>query len=324
MNTILNWINISLFKDPNQKKITDSINRIDSTNIDKKPDSNDKIDNDENSNKIKKWIPNDELWMRYNNFLTIMSDIQKKKNSETKLITQSKQLIKQYKMESISDDITSKMNALQTKQHLIDIESKIKRVQIAIKELENADGKILEEYDEYLNSAREFLIRTGLDTFINVNDILCSTNLYVLMRKTFDSFYLTRMNDDDKLKQIAKISTYFEPGKIKNISEISHKEFQTKRKEILNKVSHLHITDDLTKTFNLEYLSNPRIEETIIAYQIQESVEGLVHKNNNDLQSIKDTENSLQIENISNENLPNENVEIKDIHNEKEVKEQSL
>ena len=40
-----------------------------------------------------------------------------------------------------TDDITSKMNALQTKQQLISIETQLKRVQDSIKQLESMDMK---------------------------------------------------------------------------------------------------------------------------------------------------------------------------------------
>lgn len=250
MSQILEWLNSNLFgkKDLDLKKISNS---NDNQNKTEQSDKSDKVNKPDESvqeeNKINKWIPNDALWLKYNKFLQNIGEINRKKHSETKLISQSKHLIKQYKMESVADDITSKMNATQTKQQLMSLESELKRVQTAIKELETMDGKVLDEWNEYIELAREFLVSNGLDTFLDVNDILCSTNLFATMKKIFDSYYSRRNCNEEKLEQIAMMSIYFEPSKTENYSRITDKEFQDKRKELLNKVSCAHIVDDLSK-----------------------------------------------------------------------------
>ncbi len=243
MSSILNWISTNLFKstNPEQKTITDQTDKTEQT---------EKTEQIDNSDGIKKWIPNDKLWQRYNEFLETMSIIQRKKHSESKLIAQSKHLIKQYKMESVSDDITSKMNAIQTKQQLMSVESDIKRVQSAIKELELLDPKILDEWNEYLDSAREFLVANELDSFIDVNDILCTQNLFVTMKKNFDSFYTSNNSNKEKIEQIAKMSIYFDTSKTQNYAKITNKEFEAKKKELLDKIKCVHIVDDLSKPFD--------------------------------------------------------------------------
>lgn len=246
MSQILQWFSTNLFgkKDSDVKKITDG---NDNQN---KIDQSDKIHQSDETEQIMKWIPNDALWLKYNNFLQNISEINRKKHSETKLISQSKHLIKQYKMESVSDDITSKMNALQTKQQLMTLETDLKRIQTAIKELESMDGKVLDEWNEYIESAREFLVSNGLDSFLDVNEILCSTNLFATMKKVFDSYYSSKNSNEEKLEQITRISIYFEPSKTENLSKITDKEFQTKRKELLKKINCAHIVDDLSKPFD--------------------------------------------------------------------------
>ncbi len=243
MSSILNWISTNLFKstNPEQKTITDQTDKTGQT---------EKTEQTDNSDGIKKWIPNDKLWRRYNEFLETMSIIQRKKHSESKLIAQSKHLIKQYKMESVSDDITSKMNAIQTKQQLMSVESDIKRVQSAIKELELLDPKILDEWNEYLDSAREFLVANELDSFIDVNDILCTQNLFVTMKKNFDSYYTSNNSNKDKIEQIAQMTIYFDTSKTQNYAKITNKEFEAKKKELLDKVKFAHIVDDLSKPFD--------------------------------------------------------------------------
>ncbi len=314
MSQIIQWISNNLFSKPkdSQNKITNgSVNdNIDVTVTEQNKNSDPGLDN---KSSIQKWTPDDNLWMRYNNFLETMSEIQRKKHSENKLISQSKHLIVQYKMESASDDITSKMNALQTKQQLISVETQLKRVQDAIKQLESMDGKILEEYENYLNSAREFLYSRGLDSFVDINEILCSTNLFVLMKKTLDSYYSTKNHGEEKLKQIAQITTYFEPGKIQNLSQITDKEFQTKRKELLKSVAHLHITDDLEKSFNPRILGNPRIEETVLHYKIQDSVDNTISLINNSQALIENSApivEELQMIEDSNKISVSPNIEI--------------
>ncbi len=280
MSQILNWLSTNLFKskNPEHKTIKDQTNNSNDSNtvstVDK-TNKTDKTDLNTDEKEIKKWTPNDDLWRRYNKFLTVMADIHKKKHSESKLISQSKHLIQQYKAESVSDDITSKLNATQTKQQLMSIESELKKVQNALKQLESMDGKVLDEWNEYLELAREFLITNGLDEFIDVNEILCTTNLFVTIKKLFDSFYTKNTVDETRLEQIAKATLYFDTSKTQNHAMITNKEFEIKRKALLDKVKCAHIVDDLSKPFDNTILALPHNEVKSINNVLQ--ISGPVH-----------------------------------------------
>ncbi len=203
---------------------------------------------------VKKWVPNDNLYKRYNNFLERVSEVNKQKNSQTKLITKSKQLMKQYNTESKSDDITLKIAASQTKQELFNVETKLRQSEAAVHKLETMDTKVLDEWNDYIEQARNFLIENQIDENINVNDILNTPTLFATMKKFMDGYYVTA-NYEKHLDTIVQLDTFFNVSNVKNTLKITQGEFENRRKKLLDKIQPTQIIDDLSVPHNLQAIA---------------------------------------------------------------------
>lgn len=285
MSFLLNWINKNLIKpdkqngldeingttNSDQKFITNGSNGTNGTDgikepnklnfpdiIVKKNDSEQMVQTD----KIKKWIPNDQLYRRYQDFLTVAGDIQKNKNAELKLISKLKMLVNQYNAESKSDDVASKIAAVQTKQEILNLEAKLKKSQGATEKLESLDTKIIEEWSEYLEEARSFLQSNELDELISIDEILNSVSLGAMMKKNLDG-YAVSVNSDKYLELIVLIDTYFNINKTSNYytnQKYTRDEFENKKKKLLDKINNKDLITDFTKTSNCTALGYNQLD----------------------------------------------------------------
>ncbi len=253
MSFLFNWLNGKTKTVPNKDtNVSDTKLLTDGDNLTKSDSKDEQLI--QTTKPVKKWVPNDVLYKKYNNFLERVSEINKHKNSQTKLITRSKQLMKQYNMESKSDDITLKIAASQTKQELFNVETKLRQSESAVHKLETMDSKVLDEWNDYVEQARNFLIENQIDEGINVNDILNTPTLFATMKKFMDGYYITA-NYEKHLDTIVQLDTFFNVANTRNTLKITQGEFETRRKKLLDKIQPTQIIDDLSVPHKLQAIA---------------------------------------------------------------------
>lgn len=262
MSYILNWINKNLLnRNKQEEQIKLEIEPFASNLIEDKKenvietktdiDTHDIVIKDENEEKIvqikeiKKWIPNDSLYKRYNIFLDNVNKIKKHKTDLTKHVNRSKFLIKEFTQLKGKTDVESKINASMTKQELLNIEAKIKQGEDAIKELETIDSAVLDEWDEYVEEARNFLVLHNISDLVNTNEILNSQALYVTAKKIIDG-YIVSLNDDKYLELLERLESLFDVKEFKARLKYTDQEFENKKKKIMDRIGNSDTLTDLT------------------------------------------------------------------------------
>lgn len=243
MSFIVKWINENLLKrnnkiiqEPNKetKKIEDVIQHQESVNniIVEPTDGDGAIINVKEDNLIK-WYPNNQLFERYNKFLNNVAELNRQKHSlETKLIPRSKQLIREYMTLNRSGNINDKITCSEIKKEMFSYEHKIKTAEESIKKLESMESNIIDEWDEYLEEARNFLKNNNINSEITINDILSDSSLYLMSKKILDG-YCTNINTDIHIEIINNIKKYFDISTFKNSISFSLKEYEDKKNKLL-------------------------------------------------------------------------------------------
>lgn len=288
MSFLLRWINENLLKkkitksniselgqlDTNTTNTTNSANTTNTTNttnistetpkteiICTKPSEEEIILLDEQNRNFNKWKPNNELVKRYNKFLNCIAELNRQKHSlEHKLIPRSKQIIKEYMQKSRSLNITDKIEASDVRKEMYVIEKKVLIAEESIKKLESMDSGIIDEWNNYLEEARDFLLNNNINSEITIDDILSNDGLYIMSKKYLDG-YLTTINPDKCLKTISDIKHHFDIGNLKNTMNITLAEYEEKRKLLLDfsTVNSLNAIKEAPKLF-LRDINNVPIE----------------------------------------------------------------
>ena len=138
-------------------------------------------------NVVPKWYPHNELSERHNKFLNNVAELNRQKHSlENKLIPRSKQLIKEYMSLCKSKDINDKITCSEIKKEMFIFEQKVKSTDKSIKKLEAMNSDIVEEWDKYLEEARDFLENNNISSEITINDILSDSSLYIMSKRFLD------------------------------------------------------------------------------------------------------------------------------------------
>lgn len=244
MSFIARWINENLLK-RNNIVVPEPKIEIEETKIEiKHQESVNQIivqntDNDEQVIKICnnvseiKWYPNNDLSERHNKFLNNIAELNRQKHSlETKLIPRSKQLIKEYMTLARSININDKIACSDIKKEMFSYEQKIRTAEESIKKLESMVPEILDEWDKYLEDARDFLKNNNINSEITINDILSDGSLYLMSKKFLDG-YCTNVNTDMHLEVIKDIKKYFDIGSFKNTASFSLTEYEDKKNKLL-------------------------------------------------------------------------------------------
>ncbi len=212
----------------------------------------------ENNNCVK-WIPNNELVKKHNKFLNNVAELNRQKHTlEYKLVPKSKQLIKEYMKFSRSIDINDKIYASELKKEMFMIEKKVSNAEKSIKELETLGFEIIDEWNKYLEDARDFLQVNDIDSEITINDILSNDSLYIMSKKFLDG-YCTTISPDKNLNIIKYIKCYFDIGTFKNTMNFSLKEYEDKRKKLLGYETEnsLNVIKEAPKLFLRDINNNP-------------------------------------------------------------------
>ena len=266
MSFLARWINENLLKRKtiqNQEPIKNQKNQpndaINSNNLSNVvPEEQIMCTYDENSNYIK-WIPNNELVKKYNKFLNNVAELNRQKHTlENKLVPRSKQLIKEYMKKSRSIDINDKIYASDLKKEMFVIEKKVIYAEKSIKELETMDSGIIDEWNKYLEDARDFLQLNNIDSEITIDDILSDDRLYIMGKKFLDG-YCTMINSDNVLNTIQDIKRHFDIGSCKNTMNFSLVEYEEKRKKLLDYETEnsLNVIKEAPKLFLRDINNNP-------------------------------------------------------------------
>jgi hypothetical protein len=277
MSFLLRWINENLLK----KKITNSniseLGQPDTntanTNIDistripkeeiicTKTQEDQAICINDPDNNFNKWKPNNELVQRYNKFLNNIAELNRQKHSlEHKLIPKSKQLIKEYMKKVRSSDINDKIEASEIKKEMFIVEKKVLCAEESIKKLETMDSGIIDEWNNYLEEARDFLLNNNINVEITIDDILSDDGLYIMSKKCLDG-YCTTINPDKYLERIQDVKHYFDIGSFKNTMNFTLVEYEEKKKKLLefSTVNSLNAIKEAPKLF-LRDINNMPIE----------------------------------------------------------------
>jgi hypothetical protein len=168
-------------------------NFLQKNNINNIPPYNDIISN--------KWIPDNDLVIKYNKYLIVDTEIKRLKNNlDDILIPNSKQLLKEYIKKNRSKDINDKNDILNIKNKMLIIEKQIANTENLIKELDYKDDTIKNLWNDYLKKAQNFLIINNINKNITLEDILTDGSLFLLCNKNLHNYimntnYLNIIND---------------------------------------------------------------------------------------------------------------------------------
>ncbi len=279
MSYVFNWIRENLLgskseqtkeeKVPKQidglkpKQIEDKTNTHTHTHtqdiVKKEPEAEPKVIE---SKQIEKWIPKDELYVKYNKFLNNVNKIKRHKQELNKNIERSKMLIKEYTGLKDKTDVESKINTSMIVQELLNIESKIKQGEDAIKELDTIDSSVLDEWNNYVGEARNFIVTNELDKLLTPNDILTSQALMITAKKYLDG-YIVSVSNDDYLESLAKLELFFDVKSLTHSKlklRFTDQEFEDKKNDIIRRIGNSEITSDLSVPHKLTtsaYNENP-------------------------------------------------------------------
>ncbi len=325
MSQILDWIRTNLFGSSSNNQQSEQPKQIEDVKNDDTKQGNTKQDDikQEEKREITKWVPNDELYKKYNYFLSKINEIQKQKRNGEKMIERSKFLIKEYNRLKDRKDIDSRINASQTKQELLSLENKIIQGEEAIKKLEEADGSILDEWEEYLLKARNFLESNNINKNITINDILTSSVLLITAKKYLDG-YVVSVNREDNLDIIAQLDLFFNIKRLKHTTKITDEEYENKKQQLIARIGASNIIADLETPHQLNvlgYNENTHTEQTINITDsnvqmviAQPLVQAIVHNPNQEATVLaiepinEDEENNITpiVREITNESNNNE------------------
>jgi len=133
-------------------------------------------------------------------------------------------------------------------QELLNLETKIKQGEDAIKELESIDASILDEWNEYVEEARNFLVTHNINKSICTNDILTTQTLFITAKKYYDG-YMVSISNDEYLEALTQFDLFFDV-KTLTISNtrlrFNKEEFEEKRNKIIERIGNSDIVTDLT------------------------------------------------------------------------------
>lgn len=267
MSFLARWINENLLKNKimqNQQNQQNQYNQPSDTNNNVVDNTSNTIleeqiicTNNKNNNYIK-WIPNNELVLKYNKFLNNIAELNRQKYTlDNKLVPKSKQLIKEYLKKSRSIDINDKISASELKKEMFVIEKKVTLAEKSIKELETLDSGIIDEWDKYLEDARVFLQVNNINSEITIDDILSNDRLYIMGKKLLDGY--CAINPNKYLNAIQDIQLYFDIGSYKNKINFSLLEYEEKRKKLFDYETEnsLNIIKEAPKLFLRDINNNP-------------------------------------------------------------------
>jgi hypothetical protein len=165
------------------------------------------------NNITNRWIPNDELYYKYNELTINIQYINKYKNILKELLEKKNRLenyIQQNKYKTIEDKINN----------LNDIEE-LSKVNIDIVKYENKiifsyDDNIINQWEIYINELNNIIVFNNLYEFININNLYSSDHIYIYLKQLIssNSKYINIIN---KLNEIIDLKSIIVKCSQKNI-----------------------------------------------------------------------------------------------------------
>jgi hypothetical protein len=149
------------------------------------------------------WIPNDKLVLEYNKYLNNYAELNRLKYVlEYELIPKSKKTIKEFMKKSRSSNLEDRKEIPDIRNHMTMIEQKICLTENLINQLEKNDITIGEKWNEYLETAKDFLQSNNIDKKISINDILSNDRLYIMCNKLFCNYIARPDEYYDAMKHV--------------------------------------------------------------------------------------------------------------------------
>ena len=182
-----------------------------------------------------KWIPDNNLVLRHNKYLNNCAELNRLKYIvEYALIPKSKRLIKEFMKKSRSYDPDDRTQVSNIRKEMSIIEKKISTTEDSIKQLENYDLLVVEEWNKYLEKAKIFLESNNINSEITMNDILSEDRLYIICKKILNN-YILDVKSNKYLNIIKDITQFFDiTCSFKNTPSLDFSEYEKKLKELLN------------------------------------------------------------------------------------------
>lgn len=151
-----------------------------------------------------KFIPDDELYRRYNEFTLKVRDIhsneQKIKNNLEKIERYEEQL-----KEDTNGDIQKIVQKHETSIEIEKLKSQNKNLEIRIKQAKESDLTVMNEWSDYCSKIQKIIDDNNFTGEMTITNLYCSTNLYTYITlKVNDTIYVNKA--DETYQLLAKIS----------------------------------------------------------------------------------------------------------------------
>lgn len=156
----------------------------------------------------KKWIPNDVLYRKYQNFASQVGHIERLKRKRPVIQAQIKEIKDRLSAPS-GFDLIDRVDILGDEQELMNLETELERIEIEIKALQEKGTGIMDEWHAYIAEAKDYLDQFDLTRSLNVNDILSSTTIFVALKKQTDAC-LTSLYPEPHREAYTKMSLLFD------------------------------------------------------------------------------------------------------------------
>jgi len=171
-----------------------------------------------NNNNISKWRPNDDLYNQYNKYEKNLCELNKLNiNLESFKIKRNKikEIIKSNENKILNN--YDKILVLNNKTNLINIESEIIILENKIKELNQLDNNILDNWLDYNTQISNLIKNNILD--ISINNLISSYNLYIYLLSLVRQLYNIK-EDSIIMNKIKKLNNVIDMKYIVHSSKL--------------------------------------------------------------------------------------------------------
>ena len=179
-----------------------------------------------------KWIPNNELVIKYNKYMDNLVELDRQKYVLDEIyIPQSKQLFKEFMKLNKSIDFDERRQCNKIKKNMSIYQQNITNLEKSVELLEkNIDHSIINQWNEYLEQTKNFLITNDINETITINNILTNSSLYFMFVHFLDIFHLNNHNEE-YFNIFENIKKYFDVFSLNNLFYVSDVEYQEFKKK---------------------------------------------------------------------------------------------
>ena len=153
---------------------------------------------------LTKWIPNEDLYIKYNNCSNEMRSINMTRiNNLNAIITNCKE---KYEKLSTSNDMYNRFDALEMQSYMYDCEIDLIGQENNFKYI---TSDFLLKWSKYLEAAKNFIVDNKLHNVVKIKDILSNNNLKIAKRRNTDGIIISK-NKSIYADNIKKLNKYFD------------------------------------------------------------------------------------------------------------------